>query len=67
MVLFKLSDRVLSLVSMLVLARLLTPSDFGVVAIASSVLALLEVFTALGLDVALISKPNVTREHYDSE
>ena len=66
MVLFKLSDRVLSLVSMLVLARLLTPSDFGVVAIASSVLALLEVFTALGLDVALISKPNVTREHYDS-
>lgn len=66
MVLFKLSDRVLSLVSMLVLARLLAPSDFGVVAIASSVIALLEVFTALGLDVALISRPNVTREHYDS-
>lgn len=66
MVLFKLSDRVLSLVSMLVLARLLAPADFGLVAIASSVIALLEVFTALGLDVALISKPNVTREHYDS-
>jgi len=66
MVLFKLADRALSLVSMLVLARLLVPADFGVVAIASSVLAFLEVFTALGLDVALISKPNVTREHYDS-
>lgn len=66
MVLFKLSERLLSLVSMLVLARLLAPADFGVVAIASSVLAFLEVFIALGLDVALISKPNVTREHYDS-
>lgn len=66
MVLFKLSERLLSLVSMLVLARLLVPAEFGVVAIASSVLAFLEVFTALGLDVALISKPNVTREHYDT-
>jgi lipopolysaccharide exporter len=66
MVLFKLSERALSLVSMLVLARLLAPADFGVVAIASSVLALLEVLTTLGLDVALISKRDVTREHYDS-
>jgi len=66
MVLFKLSERLLSLVSMLVLARLLVPAEFGVVAIASSVLAFLEVFTALGLDVALISKPNVGREHYDT-
>lgn len=66
MVLFKLSERTLSLVSMLVLARLLVPADFGLVAIASSVIAFLEVFIALGLDVALISKPNVTREHYDS-
>jgi O-antigen/teichoic acid export membrane protein len=66
MVLFKLSERVLSLISMLVLARLLVPADFGVVAIASSVLALLEVFIALGLDVALISRPDVTREHYNS-
>jgi lipopolysaccharide exporter len=66
MVLFKLSERALSLVSMLVLARLLVPAEFGIVAISSSVLAFLEVFTALGLDVALISKPNVTREHYDT-
>jgi O-antigen/teichoic acid export membrane protein len=66
MVLLRASDRVLSLASMLVLARLLVPADFGVVAIASSVLALLEAVTALGLDVALISKKDVSREHYDS-
>jgi O-antigen/teichoic acid export membrane protein len=66
MVLFKLSERALSLVSMLVLARLLAPADFGLVAIASSVLALLEVLTTLGLDVALISKRDVQRQHYDS-
>ena len=35
MVLFKLSERALSLISMLVLARLLVPADFGVVALAS--------------------------------
>jgi lipopolysaccharide exporter len=66
MVLFKISERALSLVSMLVLARLLVPADFGVVVIASSVLALLEALTALGLDVALISKQDATREHYDT-
>jgi lipopolysaccharide exporter len=66
MVLFRLIDRAIALASTLILARLLVPADFGIVAIASSVLALLEVFTMLGLDVALISKRDVTRVHYDT-
>jgi lipopolysaccharide exporter len=66
MVLFKLCERSIGLVSTLVLARLLTPSDFGVVAMALSFLFLAEQLTAMGFDYALIQKQDATREHYDS-
>ena len=60
------SLRLIGLVSVLVLARLLTPKDFGVVALAMSVLAVVDIFSALGLRQALlrISKPE--RAHYDT-
>ena len=62
----KLAERLLSLVSVSILARLLVPSDFGLVALATSTLALLEVFGAFGLDIALIRQPNVNRTHFDA-
>src|SRR3954453_18448553 len=62
----KLAERLLSLVSVSILARLLVPSDFGLVALAVSTLALLEVFGALGLDIALIRQPNANRAHFDA-
>ncbi|HEX8121464.1 MAG TPA: lipopolysaccharide biosynthesis protein [Solirubrobacteraceae bacterium] len=46
--------RVLVLVSTAVLARLLTPKDFGIVALALTVMALLEAFADLGVGHALI-------------
>src|SRR5690348_9557750 len=66
MVLFKALERSLGLISMLVLARLLTPSDFGLVAMATSLIALLELFSAFGLDTALIQRNDATPVHYNT-
>jgi O-antigen/teichoic acid export membrane protein len=66
MLLQKLGERVVSLVSVAVLARLLTPSDFGLVALAVSTIAVLEALGAFGLDIALIREPNADRAHFDA-
>lgn len=66
MVGFKLLDRSLGLISTLVLARVLVPQDFGVVAMAMSFVALLELATAFGFDVALIQKQTRDRNHWDT-
>jgi O-antigen/teichoic acid export membrane protein len=66
MVLAKVIDRFLSILSTLILVRLLAPADFGIVALAASLIALLEVATALGFDSALIRDQAATRSHYDT-
>ncbi|MEO8225554.1 MAG: lipopolysaccharide biosynthesis protein, partial [Gammaproteobacteria bacterium] len=66
MVLFKLLERSLGLISTLILARLLLPKDFGIVAMGMSLIALIELFSAFGLDSALIQRRDVTREHYNT-
>src|SRR3954463_13224473 len=66
MVLVRLFDRSIGLVSTALLARLLIPADFGLVAMAMSVIALIELATAFSFDIALIQKPDVVREHYDT-
>ncbi len=58
--------RCLGLVNTFILARLLTPGDFGLVAMAMLVIGLVEVFGQTGQLLALIRIPNPTREHYDS-
>jgi O-antigen/teichoic acid export membrane protein len=59
-------DKILGLVSTLVLARLLAPEDFGLVAIATAFIALLTLLTNFSFDVALIQHRDPTREHYDT-
>jgi len=66
MVLFKALDRGLGFLSTLVLARLLVPSDFGLVAMATSLIALLELLTYLGLDTALLRDQETTDAHFDA-
>lgn len=66
MIAFRLADRSLGLISMLVLARLLVPQDFGVVAMAMSVVGLLELLTAFGFDIALIHKKENDRDEWDT-
>jgi O-antigen/teichoic acid export membrane protein len=60
------SLRLIGLMSVLVLARILTPRDFGIVALAMSVLALVDIFSALGLRQALLRIAEPVRTHYDT-
>lgn len=63
---FKLLDKSIGLISTLVLVRVLTPSDFGLVAMAMAVVALLELMGAFGFDSALIQRQDTKRSHFDT-
>ncbi|MDE2181819.1 MAG: lipopolysaccharide biosynthesis protein [Alphaproteobacteria bacterium] len=66
MIALRWSLRGIGVVSTIVLARLLTPSDFGVVAIAMIVVGFFEMLNRTGQGNALIRLTNPTREHYDT-
>jgi lipopolysaccharide exporter len=65
-VLIAWSLRLIGLVSVLVLARMLTPQDFGKATLATSVVALVDIFSALGLRQALLRIRAPERAHYDT-
>lgn len=58
--------RGVGLLSTVILARLLTPDDFGVIAMAMVAVAILQVFTQSGVDLALLRAETPQREHYDA-
>jgi lipopolysaccharide exporter len=60
------TDRIVGLGSTLVLARLLTPADFGLVAMAMVVVGLVDVLLDLGVGAALIQNKDATREDFDT-
>ena len=57
------SESVLKIVVLLVLARLLTPEDFGLVSAALTVVALAEVMGRIGVAPFIIQVKDLTREH----
>lgn len=54
----------IAFLSTLLLARLLTPADFGVVALATTMLTILSAVTDLSLSSALIQHENPQNEHF---
>ena len=60
------TDRLVGLISMLVLARLLTPADFGLVAMAMVVVGLLDVLLDLGVSAALIQNESSDKLDFDT-
>ena len=66
MVAVKLIDRGCGVLSMVVLARLLVPADFGVVAMATSVTGMLQLLRSFSFDVPLIQDQTSGRAHYDT-
>jgi len=60
------SVRLVGIVNTAVLARLLTPEDFGVVAMAGMVIAILMVFDDVGLELCIVRQPNLTHAHLDT-
>jgi len=66
MVLAKLAERSLGFISTLILARVLVPHDFGIVAMAMTFVALAEMLGAFGFDATLIQKQTTERAHWDT-
>jgi lipopolysaccharide exporter len=66
LVLLRGASRVLGFASMIVLARLLMPEDFGLMAMAAISMAFLEAFTTLNLGTILIRNALSGRPDYDT-
>ena len=62
----KLVDRSIGIISTLILARLLVPDDFGLVAMATAIGGMLDMLGAFSFDVALIQNTKAERRHYDT-
>lgn len=60
------SLRLIGLVSVFILARVLEPDDFGVVGLAMAAVAVVEIFSFLGLRQALLRLPAQQRDYYDT-
>src|SRR6266566_2103818 len=60
------SVRGIGLISTIILARLLDPADFGVVAMAMVVVGFISVFSQAGQNSAVIRHANPTAEHFDT-
>jgi lipopolysaccharide exporter len=59
-------ERAIGIVSIAVLARVLTPSDFGIAAVATTIVAMVELITAFGFDWALVRHSAPTAEYLNS-
>jgi O-antigen/teichoic acid export membrane protein len=59
-------DRVVGLISTVILARLLLPEDFGIIAMASIVIGLVDVLLDMGVNVTLIHNKSATQQDYDA-
>lgn len=59
-------DRLAGVVSTIVLARLLTPGDFGIVAIATVVIGLASVLIDFGIQVAVVQLRELERDDLDT-
>src|SRR5262245_18204541 len=66
MVSFKLLDRSIGIVSVVILARLLGVEDFGLVAMATAIVAIAELLSAFIFDLALIQSQHATSAQHDT-
>src|SRR5687768_2805950 len=64
-VLMRWSIKFVGLLSTLILARLLSPADFGVAAMAMLIVGFLFAFTELGVSLHLIRAKEIDRAHCD--
>ncbi|TMJ53594.1 MAG: lipopolysaccharide biosynthesis protein [Alphaproteobacteria bacterium] len=66
MIASRLITRCIDFAALIVLARLLSPEDFGLVAIAMSVIMIVEAIMELPLGYALVALQTRTKSHYDT-
>lgn len=63
---FRIFSRLVSFLKIAVVARILSPSQFGVFGIATLVLTFLEILTETGINIVLIQKKNDIHDYIDS-
>lgn len=66
MIALRWAIRLTGLISTVILARILAPHDFGIVAMAMIVVGMLEMFNQTGQLLVLIRLPNPSKAHYDT-
>ncbi len=62
----RLGMRLIGLVSMLVLVRILSPADFGIVALAQAIYPVFDLLTSTGFNLAIIRMKDPQTAHYDT-
>src|SRR5438067_13812665 len=62
----QLTIQAIAMLSTMVLARLLVPADFGLVALATALSGALNALTELSFDLALIQNQTAARREYDT-
>ena len=63
---WRFATRNLGLLSTLILVRLLQPSDFGLVALATGFINSVDALSAIGVQDALVRAPGLDRNLYDT-
>lgn len=63
---FRIFSRLISFLKLAVIARILSPSDFGIFGIATLILALFEILTEAGINVFLIQIKEDIKKYIDS-
>jgi len=58
--------QVINLLVYMILARILVPADIGAIAIAASIIAILQVFAELGISVAIVRQKDISTSCIDS-
>ncbi|MEZ5525421.1 MAG: lipopolysaccharide biosynthesis protein [Pseudomonadales bacterium] len=58
--------RLIGFVNIIILARILTPQDFGLVAMGTIVVGLIQAFTEFGTQQLLIREQNITTDHINT-
>lgn len=60
----RLIVRAIALVSTIILARILTPEDFGVISLAMTIIMFVDTMSTFGFDTALVANNNASDSHY---
>jgi lipopolysaccharide exporter len=66
MLMLRLAERLVGLASISILAHVLMPEDFGLLALATSIIGVVELFGQAGIDLALIQRHKAGRDEYDT-
>ena len=61
-----ITNTVVQILKLAILTRILSKSDFGIIAIAMMVIAFTEIFSELGLTIGIIHKQDITDKQYSS-